>query len=69
MITIDDFAKIELRVGLILEAEDVPGSEKLIKQIVDFGEMGKKHPLGTNSALLHTPHKAQSPLGFTLVGA
>ncbi len=37
MITIDDFVKVELKVGTVLEAEMVPGSEKLIKQIVDFG--------------------------------
>lgn len=45
MITIDDFAKIELRIGTILEAEEVPGSEKLIKQIVDFGELGTRQVL------------------------
>ena len=46
MITFDDFAKIEIRVGTILEAEEVPGSEKLIKQIVDFGDLGKTSSLG-----------------------
>ena len=45
MVTIDDFAKIELRVGTILEAEQVAGSEKLIRQIVDFGDLGKKQVL------------------------
>ncbi len=45
MITIDDFAKVELRVGTILEATDVEGSEKLIKQIVDFGELGTRQIL------------------------
>lgn len=38
MITIDDFVKVELRVGTVLEAEEVVGSDKLIKQTVDFGE-------------------------------
>ena len=38
MATIDDFLKLDLRVGTVLEAEEVEGSEKLIKQIVDFGE-------------------------------
>ena len=38
MITIDDFAKIELRVGTVLEAEEVEGSEKLLKLKVDLGE-------------------------------
>lgn len=45
MISIDDFTKVELRVGTVLEAEEVAGSEKLIKQIVDFGELGKKQIL------------------------
>lgn len=37
-ISIDDFAKVEMRVGTILSAEPVPGSEKLLKLSVDFGE-------------------------------
>ncbi|MBF0274078.1 MAG: methionine--tRNA ligase [Nitrospinae bacterium] len=38
VITIDDFFKTELKVGLILEAEKVPKSKKLIKTKVDVGE-------------------------------
>ncbi len=38
MITIDDFAKLELKVGTILEAEAIKESEKLIKLKVDLGE-------------------------------
>lgn len=38
MITIDDFAKLDIRIVEILEAERVEGSEKLIKLIVDIGE-------------------------------
>jgi len=45
MITIDEFVKVELRVGLVLEAEEVEGSDKLIKQLVDFGELGQKQIL------------------------
>lgn len=45
MISFDDFSKVELRVGTVLEAEEVEGSEKLIKQIVDFGELGKRQIL------------------------
>ena len=37
MITYDEFAKMELRVGIVLEAEEVEGSEKLIKLKVDLG--------------------------------
>lgn len=38
MINIDDFIKVELRVGTVLEAEEVEGSEKLLKLKVDLGE-------------------------------
>lgn len=38
MITIDDFAKIEVRTGLVIESSNQEGSEKLIKLKVDFGE-------------------------------
>lgn len=38
LITYDDFAKIQLRVGLIKEAEKVEKSEKLMKLQVDLGE-------------------------------
>src|SRR3989344_1585141 len=38
MATIDDFVKLEMRVGTVVEAEEVEGSDKLIKQIVDFGD-------------------------------
>ncbi len=36
-ITIDDFAKIDLRVGTILSAESIPGATKLLKLQVDIG--------------------------------
>lgn len=37
-ISFDDFSKVELKVGTVLEAEEVDGSEKLIKLKVDLGE-------------------------------
>lgn len=39
MITIDDFAKLELKVGTVLEASDIEGSEKLLKLLVDLGPL------------------------------
>jgi len=36
-VTYDEFRKIDLRVGKVLEAEDVKGSKNLIKLIVDLG--------------------------------
>ncbi|MCB1025093.1 MAG: methionine--tRNA ligase subunit beta, partial [Acidobacteria bacterium] len=37
-IEFDDFVKVELRVGEVLEAENVPKSEKLLKLRIDLGE-------------------------------
>lgn len=37
-IGIEDFAKVELKVGKVLEATNKEGSEKLIRLVVDFGE-------------------------------
>jgi methionine--tRNA ligase beta chain len=36
-ISIDDFAKVEMRVGQIVSAEPIEGSEKLLKLKVNFG--------------------------------
>jgi methionine--tRNA ligase beta chain len=38
MITFDDVKKVEIKVGKILLAEKVEGSEKLLRLEVDFGE-------------------------------
>ncbi len=40
MISIDEFAKIEVKVGTVKAAERVPETDKLIKCTVDFGEEG-----------------------------
>jgi methionyl-tRNA synthetase len=42
-ITIEDLAKVELRVGLIKEANHVEGADKLINVKVDLGEKGIKN--------------------------
>ncbi len=38
LITINDFAKVELKIGLVLEAEPVEKSNKLLRLQVDTGE-------------------------------
>ncbi len=38
MITIDEFKKGEIRIGVILSAEKVPDTDKLLKLAVDFAE-------------------------------
>lgn len=37
-ISFEDFKKLEIKIGKILAAEKVEGSDKLLKLIVDFGE-------------------------------
>lgn len=45
MISIDEFSKLELKVGTVLEAEEVEDSEKLIRLKVDLGEEEPRHIL------------------------
>ncbi len=42
IITFDQFMKTDLRVGKIVDAENIPKSRKLIKLIVDLGDLGKR---------------------------
>jgi len=44
-ISIDDFAKVELRAGTVLEAEKVPKADKLLRLIVDVGEAAPRQIL------------------------
>ena len=37
-LTIEEFAKLEARIGVVLAAEAVEGSEKLLRLTLDFGE-------------------------------
>jgi methionine--tRNA ligase beta chain len=42
-ITIEDFQKLDIRIGRVLEATEVEGSEKMIRCVVDLGEeIGKR---------------------------
>jgi len=41
-ISIDGFSKIDIRVGRVIEATEVPESSKLIKLRVDFGKLGER---------------------------
>jgi methionine--tRNA ligase beta chain len=38
MITYDDFKKLDIRIGKILSAEKVEGTDKLLKLVIDCGE-------------------------------
>ena len=37
-ISFEEFQKLDLRIGKIIEANQIPGSRNLIKMIVDFGD-------------------------------
>lgn len=42
MINFEDFVKIDLRVGKIIEVEKVEGSSKIVKTTVDLGEENRQ---------------------------
>jgi methionine--tRNA ligase beta chain len=55
MITIEDFAKLEFKVGTVISAEEIEGSERLLKLQVDFGpkaqeEVGTTEPVISNES-------------------
>ena len=41
-ISFEDFQKLDIRIGRIVEAEKAEGTDKLMKMQVDFGEDGEK---------------------------
>ncbi|MCP4898213.1 MAG: methionine--tRNA ligase [bacterium] len=63
MITIDDFSKVQLKVGIVREAERVPKSKKLMKIMVDVGE-GEPRQLVAGIA---AQYEAESLIGRRIV--
>jgi len=53
MISIDDFKKIEIKVGQILAAEKIPDTDKLLKLSVDLGEVNPRQII--SGIALHFP--------------
>ena len=43
MISIDDFSKVDLRIGKIVKAEHDEGADKLLRLTVDLGELGQRN--------------------------
>src|SRR5437899_4314062 len=63
MITWDDFAKVDVRVGRVVQVDDFPRAKKPAYQLrIDFGELGIK----TSSAQI-TKHYAKGDLLGQLV--
>jgi len=53
MITIEDFQKLDIRIGKVLSAEKVKGADKLIKLEIDFG--AEKRQVVTGMAEFFAP--------------
>ncbi len=51
----EDFTKLEIRIGTIVNAERVPGTDKLLKIIVDMGNEQRQVVAGFGH--LHTPEE------------
>lgn len=45
IIQYDDFAKLDLRIGTVIECVEKEGSDKLLRLTVDFGEEGTRNIL------------------------
>lgn len=54
-ITIDDFAKIDIRIGTVIATERVPETDKLIKCTIDFGS-SEEGGLGTRTIVSGIAH-------------
>lgn len=55
MINIEDFTKVEIRIGKILSAEKVEGSEKLLKLMIDIGEENPRQILSGVARVVPAP--------------
>lgn len=63
MVTIDDFAKLELKVGTVVEAGEIEGSDKLLKLKVDFGILADSIP-AISSESEKSPDEVEEPEGM-----
>ena len=54
-ISYDDFAKVEITLGTIQSVEVVPGADKLLKLMVDFGEETPRQILSGIRAYFEDP--------------
>jgi methionyl-tRNA synthetase len=57
VIGIDDFAKLDLRIGKVLQCELVEGSDKLLRFELDAGELGKRQIFSGIRAAYQEPAK------------
>ncbi len=64
MITIDDFKKLDMRVGKVISATAVPDSDKLIHFVLDFGEESHRTILSAIREYYTEPEKL---VGMTML--
>ena len=57
LISIDDFAKLDLRVGKVIACELVDGSDKLLRFELDAGDLGKRQIFSGIRAAYEEPAK------------
>ncbi|OGZ03411.1 MAG: hypothetical protein A2430_02410 [Candidatus Liptonbacteria bacterium RIFOXYC1_FULL_36_8] len=57
MISFDYFQKIELKIGAVIFAEKIDGSDKLLKLLVDFGEEKLRQVVSGIAKTFSTPEK------------
>ncbi|MEP7097869.1 MAG: methionine--tRNA ligase subunit beta, partial [Dokdonella sp.] len=57
IISIDDFAKLDLRIGKVLACEFVDGSDKLLRFELDAGDLGKRQIFSGIRAAYAEPEK------------
>jgi methionine--tRNA ligase beta chain len=55
MINIDDFKKVEIKIGKILSVEKIPDADKLLKLSVDVGEEAPRQILSGIAAYFEDP--------------
>ena len=56
-ISIDDFAKLDVRIGTVLECGFIDGSDKLLRFLLDAGELGQRQIFSGIRAAYGEPEK------------
>lgn len=59
-VTFDEFRRIDIRVGKVIEASRVPNSSKLVKLVLDVGGMKRQCIAGLGS--VYSPEQLQDKL-------
>ncbi len=65
LVSFEEFARLDIRVGRIIKAEPVPGSRKLIKTIVDIG--GEERQILVGVARWYRPEELVGKLVVVVV--